>query len=85
MTQICRIHIVALPYYDVGGCLDEFLAKAQGRAMTLRPDPANEFDVHAVCAYDWQGRHVGYGRCRKISLKRNTALHGTHLPNLILM
>ena len=51
---------MALPYYDVGGCLDEFLAKAQGRAMTLRPDPANEFDVHAVCAYDWQGRHVGY-------------------------
>jgi hypothetical protein len=28
--------------------------------MTLRPDPANDFDVLAVCAYDWQGRHVGY-------------------------
>ena len=58
--QSCKIHIVALPYYDVGGCLDDFLAKAQGRAMTLRPDPANDFDMCAVCAYDWQGRHVGY-------------------------
>lgn len=58
--QSSKIHIVALPYYEVGGCLGEFLAEAQGRAMTLRPDPANDFDVHAVCAYDWQGRHVGY-------------------------
>ena len=58
--QSSKIHIVALPYYDVGGCLGEFLAEAQGRAMTLRPDPANDFDVLAVCAYDWQGRHVGY-------------------------
>lgn len=55
-----RIHIVALPYYDVGGCLGEFLAEAMGRVMTLRPDPANDFDARAVCAYDWQGRHVGY-------------------------
>lgn len=58
--QSSKIHIVALPYYDVGGCLAEFLAEAQGRAMTLRPDPANDFDVCAICAYDWQGRHVGY-------------------------
>ena len=55
-----KIHIVALPYYEVGGCLGEFLAQAQGRAMTLRPDPANAFDPYAICAYDWQGRHVGY-------------------------
>lgn len=55
-----RIRIVALPYYDVGNCLGEFLAEAGGRAMTLRPDPANAYDVYAVCAYDWQGRHVGY-------------------------
>ncbi|MCR5678901.1 MAG: hypothetical protein K6G08_01645 [Prevotella sp.] len=57
---MCKIRIVALPYYDVGECLGEFLAEAQGRAMTLRPDPANDFDACAVCAYDWQGRHVGY-------------------------
>ena len=55
-----RLHIVALPYYEVGGCLGEFLAEAQGRAMTLRPDPTNDVDVNAICAYDWQGRHVGY-------------------------
>ena len=55
-----RIHIVALPYYEVGDCLGEFLAEAMGRAMTLRPDPANEYDAKAICAYDWQGRHVGY-------------------------
>ncbi len=55
-----RLHIVALPYYEVGGCLGEFLAEAQGRAMTLRPEPTNDVDVNAICAYDWQGRHVGY-------------------------
>jgi hypothetical protein len=55
-----KIHIVALPYWDVSECLGEFLAEAEGRAMTLRPDPANEYDANAVSAYDWQGRHVGY-------------------------
>jgi len=55
-----RIHIVALPYYEAGKCLSEFLAEAMGRAMTLRPEPTNEVDAHAICAYDWQGRHVGY-------------------------
>lgn len=58
--QVKRLHIVALPYYEVGTCLDEFLAQAMGRAMTLRPDTANDLDVNAICAYDWQGRHVGY-------------------------
>ena len=57
---ISKIHIVALPYYEAGKCLDEFFAEAQGRAMTLRPDPANDVDANAICAYDWQGRHVGY-------------------------
>ena len=55
-----RTHIVALPYYDVGRCLGEFFAEAQGRAMTLRPEPTNDVDANAICAYDWQGRHVGY-------------------------
>ena len=53
-----KLHIVALPYYEAGKCLSEFLTEAQGRAMTLRPDPANDVDVNAICAYDWQGRHV---------------------------
>lgn len=55
-----RLRIVALPYYEVGKCLGEFFAEASGRVMTLRPDPSNDFDVNAMCAYDWQGRHVGY-------------------------
>ncbi|UKK68263.1 HIRAN domain-containing protein [Prevotella communis] len=55
-----RIHIVALPYYEVKECLGEFLAEAMGRAMTLRPDPANDVDAKAICAYDWEGRHAGY-------------------------
>ena len=59
MTTV-GLHIVALPYYEVGECLGEFFAEAQGRAMTLRPDPTNDVDVNAICAYDWQGRHVGY-------------------------
>ena len=56
----CKLHIVALPFYEVGGCLSEFYAEAPGKAMTLRPDPANDWDLHAICAYDWEGRHVGY-------------------------
>jgi len=55
-----KLHIVALPYYEAGKCLSEFLAEAMGRAMTLRPDPANDVDVNAICAYDWRGRHVGF-------------------------
>ena len=55
-----RLHIVALPYCEVSGCLGEFFAEAQGCAMTLRPDPTNDVDVNAICAYDWLGRHVGY-------------------------
>ena len=58
--EICRLHIVALPYYEAGTCLGEFLAEALGRVMTLRPEPTNEMDMNAICAYDWQGRHVGY-------------------------
>ena len=56
----CKLHIVALPYYEVGSCLGDFLAEAMGRVMTLRPEPTNEYDAHAIRAYDWQGRHVGY-------------------------
>ena len=59
MTTV-GLHIVALPYYEVGECLSEFFAEAQGRAMTLRPDSTNDVDVNAICAYDWLGRHVGY-------------------------
>lgn len=55
-----RLHIVALPYYEVGECLDEFLAQAPGLAMTLRPEPKNRVDANAICAYDWQGRKAGY-------------------------
>ena len=58
--QNCKLHIVALPYCEVGECLGEFMAEAEGRAMTVRPDEGNEYDAMAIRAYDWQGRHVGY-------------------------
>ena len=29
----CKLRIVALPYYEAGECLSEFLAEALGRAM----------------------------------------------------
>ena len=56
----CSLHIVALPYYEVGECLGDFFAEAEGRAMTLRPEPTNDYDARAIQAFDWQGRHVGY-------------------------
>ena len=55
-----ELNIVALPYYEVGACLDEFMSEVVGRALTLRPEPTNEVDALAIRAYDWQGRHVGY-------------------------
>lgn len=58
--QTCKLHIVALPYYEVGENLSAFYAEALGRGMTLRPDPTNGHDVNAIRAYDWQGRHVGF-------------------------
>lgn len=71
-----RLHIVALPYYEAGECLSEFLAEAQGRAMTLRPEPTNEFDANAIRAYDWQGRHVGYVASHDLQEAWQT-LHGS--------
>ena len=56
----CSLHIVALPYYEVGECLGDFFAEADGRALTLRPEPTNDYDAQAIQAFDWQGRHVGY-------------------------
>lgn len=55
-----ELNIVALPYYEVGACLDEFMSEVVGRALTLMPEPTNEVDALAIRAYDWQGRHVGY-------------------------
>lgn len=72
----CKLRIVALPYYEAGECLSEFLAEALGRAMTLRPEPTNEFDVNAIRAYDWQGRHVGYVASHDLQEAWQT-LHGS--------
>ena len=55
-----QLHIVGLPYGDVGDCMDEFLGQAVGKVVTLRPQPTNEVDARAIRAYDWIGRHVGY-------------------------
>lgn len=72
----CRIHIVALPYYEAGECLSGFMAQALGRSMTLRPEQTNEVDVNAVRAYDWLGRHVGYASAMDQSEVRQ-ALRGS--------
>lgn len=72
----CRIHIVALPYYEAGECLSGFMAQALGRSMTLRPEQTNEVDANAVRAYDWQGRHVGYASAMDQSEVRQ-ALRGS--------
>lgn len=55
-----QLHIVGLPYGDIGDCMDEFLSQAVGKVVTLRPQPTNEVDARAIRAYDWIGRHVGY-------------------------
>ena len=55
-----QLHIVGLPYGDVGDCMDEFLGQAVGKVVTMRPQPTNEVDSRAIRAFDWIGRHVGY-------------------------
>ncbi len=56
-----QLHIVGLPYYDVGIDLDEFFDKIGDDArLTLRPEPNNPVDALAIRAYDTTGRHVGY-------------------------
>jgi hypothetical protein len=55
-----QLNIVALPYWEVKHCLDEFYAEAMGRMIVLRAQESNEVDDVAVKAYDWKGRHVGY-------------------------
>lgn len=55
-----QLNIVALPYWGVKDCLDEFFAETKGRTITLKAQASNEVDDVAVKAYDWKGRHVGY-------------------------
>lgn len=62
-----QLHIVGLPYSDVGIDLDEFFDKIGDDArLTLRPEPNNPVDALAIRAYDTTGRHVGYvAQCDK--------------------
>lgn len=65
---VCKLHIVGLPHLEVKECLDRFLAEAQGRTMTLCPEPENMVDPKAICAFDWQGRRIGYVAARELPL-----------------
>ena len=76
-----ELHIVALPYYEVGACLDEFMSEAIGRAMTLKPEPTNPVDANAIRAYDWQGRHIGYVASCNLELAWQL-LRGSGRPSL---
>ena len=76
-----ELHIVALPYYEVGACLDEFMSEAIGRAMTLKPEPTNPVDANAIRAYDWQGRHIGYVASYNLQLAWQL-LRGSGRPSL---
>ena len=59
--QSLKLHIVGFPYRkNIEGHVSEFLSDAPGHGMTLRPQRNNEVDVHAIRAYDWEGRHVGF-------------------------
>lgn len=59
--DVIKLNIVGIPFRkDLEGHVDEFLAEAVGRAMTIRPESANDNDKKAVRAYDWIGRFVGY-------------------------
>ena len=33
-----NLHIVALPYHDLKGCLDEFYAEVMGQSVTMMQD-----------------------------------------------
>lgn len=59
--SIIKLIIVGLPYSkDLSGQVGKFLAEAEGRAMTIRPESSNDNDKVAIRAYDWVGRFVGY-------------------------
>lgn len=59
--SIIKLKIVGIPYRkDLNGHVGEFLAEAEGHAMTIRPELNNDSDKVAVRAYDWIGRFVGY-------------------------
>ncbi len=59
--SVLHLHIVGMPYRkDIEGHVTEFLEEAPRRSMTVRVQRDNEVDSHAIRAYDWEGRHVGY-------------------------
>ena len=63
-----RLHIVALPYHDVKGCLDEFYAEAKGRYVKLRHEESNSIDSNAVMVFDWKIRRIGYVQSSECAL-----------------
>lgn len=63
-----RLHIVALPYHDVKGCLDEFYAEAKGRYVKLRHEESNPYDSNAVMVFDWKIRRIGYVQSSECAL-----------------
>ena len=66
--QSIKLHIVGFPYRkNIEGHVSEFLSDAPGHGMTLRPQRNNEVDVHAIRAYDWEGRHVGFVSSAELS------------------
>lgn len=66
--QSLKLHIVGFPYRkNIEGHVSEFLSDAPGHGMTLRPQRNNEVDVHAIRAYDWEGRHVGFVSSAELS------------------
>ena len=48
------LHIVALPYYEVGECLGEFLAEAQGRAISDLKELGYINKEHSKIKGEWQ-------------------------------
>lgn len=66
--SVHRLHIVALPYHDVKGCLSEFYAEAKGRYVKLRHEESNPYDSNAVMVFDWKIRRIGYVQSNECAL-----------------
>ena len=68
-----QLHIVGLPYGDIGDCMDEFLGQAVGKVVTLRPkgidDLSGELDREASPACTYESLRAAQKSVPKLSAK----------------
>ena len=80
-----NLHIVALPYHDLKGCLGEFYAEVMGQSVTMMQDISNEVDDKAVIVYGYSMFIIVYN-CKSTNffVTTKSKWRKLHLPDFLV-